>query len=140
MCCEIVRSNKIVTCSAIDSGTQDLGTQSDQLRDQLLLQFASVRILPQMCPRLFVSNVIRSGLAIRRCRSTRSCYEQGRATKKPPNRCWEVKWRGQDSNLRPRGYEPRELPGCSIPRCFNADVNQQDGVIYQQAPSVKGLS
>jgi len=21
------------------------------------------------------------------------------------------KWRGQDSNLRPRGYEPRELPG-----------------------------
>ncbi len=29
------------------------------------------------------------------------------------------KWRGQDSNLRPRGYEPRELPGCSTPRqCF----------------------
>ena len=27
------------------------------------------------------------------------------------------KWRGQDSNLRPRGYEPRELPGCSTPRC-----------------------
>jgi SAM-dependent methyltransferase len=26
------------------------------------------------------------------------------------------KWRGQDSNLRPRGYEPRELPGCSTPR------------------------
>ena len=25
-------------------------------------------------------------------------------------------WRGQDSNLRPRGYEPRELPGCSTPR------------------------
>lgn len=25
--------------------------------------------------------------------------------------------RGQDSNLRPRGYEPRELPGCSTPRC-----------------------
>ena len=27
-------------------------------------------------------------------------------------------WRGQDSNLRPRGYEPRELPGCSTPRHF----------------------
>ena len=27
-----------------------------------------------------------------------------------------TKWRGQDSNLRPRGYEPRELPGCSTPR------------------------
>jgi len=26
--------------------------------------------------------------------------------------------REQDSNLRPRGYEPRELPGCSIPRYF----------------------
>ena len=28
------------------------------------------------------------------------------------------KWRGQDLNLRPRGYEPRELPGCSTPRQF----------------------
>ncbi len=28
----------------------------------------------------------------------------------------ENKLRGQDSNLRPRGYEPRELPGCSTPR------------------------
>ncbi len=26
------------------------------------------------------------------------------------------KWRGQDLNLRPRGYEPRELPDCSTPR------------------------
>src|SRR6478735_9569768 len=26
------------------------------------------------------------------------------------------KLRGQDLNLRPRGYEPRELPGCSTPR------------------------
>ena len=25
-------------------------------------------------------------------------------------------WRGQDLNLRPRGYEPRELPDCSTPR------------------------
>ena len=30
--------------------------------------------------------------------------------------------RGQDSNLRPRGYEPRELPGCSTPRCFIVDT------------------
>ena len=40
--------------------------------------------------------------------------------KKPPRPhratrgLWE--WRGQDSNLRPRGYEPRELPDCSTPR------------------------
>ena len=25
-------------------------------------------------------------------------------------------WRGQDLNLRPSGYEPDELPGCSTPR------------------------
>ncbi len=28
----------------------------------------------------------------------------------------QFKLRGQDLNLRPRGYEPRELPGCSTPR------------------------
>ena len=27
--------------------------------------------------------------------------------------------RGQDLNLRPSGYEPDELPGCSTPRYFN---------------------
>ena len=26
--------------------------------------------------------------------------------------------RGQDLNLRPSGYEPDELPGCSTPRLF----------------------
>ena len=26
------------------------------------------------------------------------------------------KWRGHDSNVRPQGYEPCELPGCSTPR------------------------
>ena len=31
---------------------------------------------------------------------------------------WAFKWRGRDLNLRPRGYEPRELPGCSTPRHF----------------------
>ena len=38
-----------------------------------------------------------------------------------------VKWRGQDSNLRPRGYEPRELPGCSTPRQCAVDVTNADG-------------
>ena len=28
------------------------------------------------------------------------------------------KWRGPDLNRRPRGYEPRELPGCSTPRQY----------------------
>jgi hypothetical protein len=39
--------------------------------------------------------------------------------------------RGQDSNLRPRGYEPRELPGCSTPRPFFVGISKcQLGGVY----------
>ena len=36
--------------------------------------------------------------------------------------------RGQDLNLRPSGYEPDELPGCSTPRhCWAARGGPEDG-------------
>jgi hypothetical protein len=33
--------------------------------------------------------------------------------------------RGQDLNLRPSGYEPDELPGCSTPRQINIRKSQR---------------
>ena len=36
--------------------------------------------------------------------------------------------RGQDLNLRPSGYEPDELPGCSTPRLF--------GLVFGECVSV----
>ncbi len=35
------------------------------------------------------------------------------------SRCQNEKLREPDLNRRPRGYEPRELPGCSIPHRYN---------------------
>lgn len=37
-------------------------------------------------------------------------------------RTFPDKWRGQDLNLRSRGYEPRELPDCSTPHQLQAPV------------------
>src|SRR4051812_40038044 len=50
--------------------------------------------------------------------------QEGRHPKMPAFFCnptvgqfrYRNKWWGQDLNLRPQGYEPCELPGCSTPR------------------------
>ena len=38
--------------------------------------------------------------------------------------------RGQDLNLRPSGYEPDELPGCSTPRCGWCVVDMVRGAVF----------
>ena len=45
--------------------------------------------------------------------------------------------RGKDLNLRPLGYEPNELPGCSTPR---ADANKQGMASQASARAFKLLS
>ena len=44
-------------------------------------------------------------------------------------RNWKNKWRGPDLNRRPRGYEPRELPGCSTPR-YGVNQPNFEGLTY----------
>ena|GEM_PF-2684570 len=87
----------------------------------------------QTCCGIFAPRVI-AWVAITRAEATLQ-------TKKPQH-CWglgrpaflrkTVKWRGQDLNLRPRGYEPRELPGCSTPRQFVAVDRGSISVDYQK--------
>ena len=48
------------------------------------------------------------------------------------------KLREPDSNRRPRGYEPRELPGCSIPRCFVCDVCHRHASYPPSSPACQG--
>src|SRR5688500_16865199 len=51
----------------------------------------------------------------RPCRRLRAKTSTGRPSGRPADTRW---WRGQDLNLRPSGYEPDELPGCSTPRHY----------------------
>ncbi len=56
-----------------------------------------------------------------------------------PRRTWPflISWRnsklrGKDLNLRPPGYEPDELPGCSTPRLENCSPEHGTAVLFPQ--------
>ena len=69
---------------------------------------------------------------------------------KKPQHCWGlrlpaisrnvVKWRGQDLNLRPRGYEPRELPGCSTPRQLSLSTSGVYRYAFRREVSYRRIS
>ena len=50
------------------------------------------------------------------------------------------KWRGQDLNLRPRGYEPRVLPDCSTPRQYRPGLCGRGRCFFRMSAGIAIIS